>query len=222
MIRLFAFIGMLTAGFPVSALNLDSSFFNTNWNVMAFHQTGNTVSAEYIYDQGVITATLSGDTLRGWWRESNNAQTCGPEGKWSGAIAYLFSADGKSFTGDWNYCGASDSNLNVMGTAWVGTRRDSSYSEAECIAGGRYWCQNACVLSPCGQFTTETQCLAAARFWCSGSCTLEQCPAAIRPPAKRISQRQSLENGTAIAVDIRGRCLESVGPVPQSYYIFRR
>ncbi len=222
MFRLFALIGILAAGFPVAALNLDGSFWNSNWNVMSFHQNGNKVSAEYIYDKGVITATFSGDTLRGWWREYNNAQTCGPQGVWSGAIAFLFSPDGKSFTGDWNYCGSNDSALVVTGTTWAGTLRDSSITETECLAGGRYWCQNACVLSPCGQITTETECVAAARFWCSGTCLLDQCSAAIRPRAQGRPGMQSIENGTGILVDLQGRCLESTGRNAQGNFIFHR
>ncbi len=100
---------------PVRAINIDNTVWETNWNVMTFWQDENRVSAEYMFDGGIITGTLSGDTLRGWWREHDNAKECGPDSTWCGPLLFKFSPDGKSFTGSWGYCGTIPSTLDPEG-----------------------------------------------------------------------------------------------------------
>mgnify|MGYP001558378357 CR=1 FL=1 len=122
---LFLVLG-LAAAFSQAVPQLDGTYWNSNWDVMYFERSGNQVSSEYIYDNGVITATLSGDTLKGWWREYNNTQACGPGGTWSGAMLFLFDSSGTKFTGSWNYCGDSAA-LDPKGSKWVGTKRDTTW-----------------------------------------------------------------------------------------------
>jgi len=147
---LFLLFG-LAATFSQAEPQLEGTYWNfyseMNWDVMHFEREGNRVYSEYIYDKGVISATLSGDTLRGWWREYNNTMACGPGDAWSGAILFLFDSTGTKFTGDWDYCGDS-ADLYPYATNWIGTQRDSAYNAADCGKGGRYWCDGGCLLAP--------------------------------------------------------------------------
>lgn len=190
---------------------LDKTYWNSNWNAMYFEINGNTVSSEYIYDDGVITATLSGDTLRGFWREYNNPQSCGPDGKWSGRMAFLFDSAGTSFTGDWNYCGDSAS-LNLKGTGWTGTLRPGGYTESECAAAGRNWCTDKCQVAACGEALTEAKCLESGRFWCDGVCSLTQCATSIRRLVRPARRGSALPMSQAGLFDLRGCSIEGKGP----------
>ena len=205
------------ATLAVAVPQLDRTYWNSNWNAMYFEQAGGQVASEYVWDMGVITGTLSGDTLRGWWREYNNAQTCGPSGQWSGAVLFLFAPDGKSFTGSWDYCGSDPALLDPLGSSWVGTLRDSAYTQADCEAGGRHWCQNACQIAPCGESTTESQCLAVGHFWCSDVCSLYPCATAIRPRARAFPGRSLAWDGPT--VDVLGRCLDPAARRPQLFFL---
>jgi hypothetical protein len=228
--RIRAFFSLvLSAAFALAALSakpamavpqLDSTYWNSNWQAMFFQNEGSKVEGEYIHDQGVLTGTLHGDTLTGWWREYNNDQTCGPEGRWSGKILFLFAADGKSFTGSWNYC-TDSASLDPDGNGWVGTQRDSGYNQSECQAAGRYWCDNQCRLSACGESLTKVQCEAVGRFWCDDACSLAQCSAGIRPVVRGRSRvpGQSLWEGAA--VDAQGRSLDPAA-LRRGWMIFAR
>lgn len=197
---------------------LDKTYWNSNWNTMYFEIDGNKVVSEYIHDEGVISATLSGDTLRGFWRELNNPQTCGPEGKWSGRVALLFDSTGKAFTGDWDYC--TDSGvLDLRSTRWAGTWRAEGYNEAECGTAGRNWCDGKCQIQTCGGTVTEPECLATGRFWCGGTCSLTQCPSGIRRwGAGRSQSREALPDAN---FDLRGRSLEVGAGRAQGWMILR-
>jgi hypothetical protein len=222
MLRFLSLALLLTIGLSAAALDIDKSFWNTNWNVMNFQQSGTKVTGEYIYDDGILSATLSGDTLRGWWRESNNVQACGPEKVWSGSILFLFSKDGKSFTGDWNYCTGTDSTLDPNSNRWAGTRRDSGYTEKECVAGGRFWCNSACGLIACDSVITETQCKETGRFWCSEACGLVQCSAGIQPFQKSSLAHSQARSHETYYINLLGQSIEPSAPSHPSYYIFQR
>ena len=207
MLSAFAVLSAAAAAFAVPQLN--KTYWDSNWEAMYFEVDGNKVSAEYIHDKGVITGTLSGDTLRGWWREYNNDQTCGPEGKWSGRVALLWDSTGKAFTGDWVYCADSTSELNLKGDRWVGTWREGGYSESECLAASRYWCDNACRIAPCGESMSEAKCLESGRFWCDGACSLQQCGAtSIRRFSRTFPGDQSLGAQSRSGFNVQGRCME--------------
>lgn len=204
----------LALGLPAAAAlavpQLDGTYWNSNWKTMYFERNGNQVAAEYIHDNGVLSATLSGDTLKGWWREYNNAQTCGPGGAWSGAILFLFDAAGTKFTGSWNYCGDSAVALDPNGTGWTGTKRDSGYTEADCGSAGRYWCDGVCMLAACDAPITEQNCKTAGHFWCGNTCKLTQCGnTAIRPARPAGPSADRLPMSLESPVDVSGRCLDA-------------
>jgi len=170
------------------AINLNNTVWETNWNVMTFWQDGNQVTGEYMYDGGILTGTLSGDTLHGWWREYNNSSACGPENSWSGPLAFKFSIDGKSFTGDWGYCGKDPATLNYAGSGWTGTIKEGvvSYTQQECENAGRFWVNNKCSLVPIDSVITKDICERSGRFWCTDTCTMSPCNStAVRNPISR-------------------------------------
>ncbi len=100
---------------------------------MYFWQDGDQVTAECMFDGGIILGSLSGDTLRGWWREHGNAKECGPDNTWSGPLILKFTADGKSFTSSWGYCNTDPLTLNPDADDWTGTIKDGvvTYTQAE-------------------------------------------------------------------------------------------
>ena len=214
----------LFAGLTQAVPQLNGTYWNSNWDVMYFERQGNTVSSEYIYDNGVITGTLHGDTLAGWWREYNNEQACGPDGKWSGRILFLFDSSGAKFTGDWDYCNQVQTYvLNPNSTdRWTGTKRDSAYNEADCGQAGWHWCTDKCQIQPCGEVITKAECELAGRFWCTDACSLAQCPAAIKPWfARARTTGNRMPMSLAFPVDIRGRSLETRGNPAAVYFIGR-
>lgn len=153
--------------------------WDTNWNVMTLWRDGNSVSGEYIYDDGVISGTMDGNIFRGYWREANNAKECGPNNEWSGPVVLRFADNGKSFTGSWGYCSTDINSLNPDGTGWTGTLKEGAtgYTQTECEAAGRYWCDGDCQINPCGTTLTQTECEAAGKFWCNGQCQITSCSA---------------------------------------------
>ncbi len=151
------------------------TYWDTNWNAMTIWKDGNKVSGEYIHDQGIITGTLNNNILRGWWREYGNTKACGPMNEWSGPIAFKFSDDWSSFTGDWGYCSTDPNTLNPDGSGWTGTRRADPYTEAECTNAGRYWCDETCQIQPCGTEITQKQCEEAGKIWCNETCQNQMC-----------------------------------------------
>lgn len=150
--------------------------------------------------------------MRGFRREYNNPQSCGPDNKWSGRVALLFDSTGKAFTGDWNYCSDSAA-LDLKATRWAGAWRAHGYTEAECGAASRYWCDSACRLAPCDAPLTQAQCLDFGRFWCNDACSLSQCTSSIRRVVKA-SPAQSRERVAKGLFDAQGRCLSPDGLSP--------
>lgn len=201
---------LAAAGLASAVPQLDGTYWNSNWDVMYFERSGNNVYSEYIYDNGVITATLKGDTLTGWWREFNNAQKCGPGDSWSGALKFLFDSAGTKFTGSWNYCGDSAA-LDPNGSGWTGSKRDSGYTQADCGSAGRYWCDGKCRLAPCGNTVTEAGCKQAGYFWCDNACSLAQCGSSAIPQSPRAARAYGARMPMSLerAVDANGRCLDA-------------
>ncbi|RKZ39075.1 MAG: hypothetical protein DRQ41_11075, partial [Gammaproteobacteria bacterium] len=150
--------------------------WDTNYKVMFFWQNDTFVAGEYTYENGVLIGALNGNTLRGWWRESKDPRKCGPDKEWSGALAFNFSSDGSSFTGDWNTC-ADDKQLNPNAKRWTGTKRTSTvnYTQTDCEKSGRFWCNGTCSLTSCTQLLTEQSCLLSGRNWCNGLCQISSC-----------------------------------------------
>ncbi len=196
----------------VWGININNTVWNTNWELMYFWQDGNRVSGEYMYDDGILTGTLSGDTLCGWWREYGNTKECGPENTWSGPLLFKFSADGKSFTGSWGYCNSDPSVLDPNGAGWTGTVKEgaASYTQQECEEGGRFWCNNECSLVPCDSELTQDACERSGRIWCADTCKMVPCD--VTPILYPVSRRSSPEfktlhpnNFSDTYFDLRGK-----------------
>jgi hypothetical protein len=212
-IRNISLIFGLAAAFSHAVPQLDGTYWNfysdTRWDVMYFERNGNRVSSEYIHDKGVLSATLSGDTLKGWWRELNNPPACGPGDSWSGAILFLFDSTGTKFTGSSDFCDDSTA-LNPHASDWVGTKRDSAFTQAECEQAYRYWCDGKCLLAPCGSEVAEWVCEDSGHFWCGDSCSMKPCGiSAVRSGRRRRRILDRMPMSRATPVDVNGRCLDS-------------
>lgn len=175
--RILAFSLFIILGCLPQAMASTKTVWTTTWNVMTLWQDGNSVTGEYIYDNGILTGTMEGKIFKGYWRENDNAKSCGPGGEWSGPVVFKFSDDGKTFTGSWGYCGTDINSLDPNGTGWTGSLRDgvTGYTQTECEAARRYWCNGDCQINPCGTTATQAQCEAAGKFWCNGQCQPISC-----------------------------------------------
>ena len=158
---------------------VEESIWDTDYNVMKFWRDGNSVTGEYMYDDGVLIGTMDGNLFKGWWREAGNAKECGPGNTWSGPVIFRFSDDWKSFTGDWGYCPQRIEDLNIESPSrtLTGTRKEgvTNYTETECQNAGRFWCNGICQIQPCGTDLTQEQCEKAGKIWCNGVCQVVQC-----------------------------------------------
>lgn len=85
--------------------------WNTNWGVMSITQSGSVIRGAYTHDHGKLEGTASGRTITGRWSEAPSY--AGPND--AGPIKFTLAADGKSFSGTWNYDGGG-------GGSWSGTR----------------------------------------------------------------------------------------------------
>ncbi len=86
-----------------------NSEWDTNFSKMRLAQDGSKLEGTYDHAGGKLTATLEGRVLKGWWSETDDKLMCGPEGKWSGPMVLRFSADGKSFSGEYGKCERGES-----------------------------------------------------------------------------------------------------------------
>jgi hypothetical protein len=94
-----------------------SGTWSSEWGTMVLTQTGSNVKGTYVHDQGHIAGTISGDELIGRWNEAPTRQ--GPND--AGEVVLTMSADGKSYTGRWNYDGSADTwHTNWNGDCKVG------------------------------------------------------------------------------------------------------
>lgn len=76
-----------------------SGSWDSDWGLMEFSQSGSKVTGTYVYNNGRITGTVSGNTLTGTWSES---PTYNPPGD-AGDVVFTLAADGRSFAGNWRY-----------------------------------------------------------------------------------------------------------------------
>ena len=89
--------------------------WETNWGALTLTQSGTTVTGSYTHDGGKITGTVSGTTLTGTWSEGPTF--AGPND--AGPLVFKLGADGKSFSGLWNYEGKTPDK------SWNGTRAET-------------------------------------------------------------------------------------------------
>jgi len=64
----------------------------------------NHFNGTYDYAGGKITGTIVGNTIQGWWSETDDKHICGPGNRWSGPFVMRFSSDGRSFKGKYGKC----------------------------------------------------------------------------------------------------------------------
>jgi len=73
--------------------------FNSDFNRLTFHQSGNNVSGNYEHSNGRIKGKLNGNVLTGWWYQDNG----------KGRFRFVFNSEFSSFTGKWSYDDAEPS-----------------------------------------------------------------------------------------------------------------
>ena len=83
---------------------------------MQLTQSGSTVTGTYVYDQGEITGTVTGNVLRGTWTEVPTRQP--PDD--AGDFEFTMDEECESFSGTWGY----GSGGGMTGD-WSGTRTSS-------------------------------------------------------------------------------------------------
>ena len=76
-----------------------SGKWKTSSGILTFTQAGNDVTGSYTHDNGKIEGTLEGNILRGRWSESPSYKPP----KDAGDLEFIFSEDGRNFTGKWRY-----------------------------------------------------------------------------------------------------------------------
>ncbi|MDX9881198.1 MAG: hypothetical protein RBS73_03965 [Prolixibacteraceae bacterium] len=83
-----------------------SGTYQTDFKEMTLQQNGNQVTGTYEHSGGRIEGTLYGNTLTGWWYQTNG----------KGRFVFVFNNDCSAFTGKWSYGDAEPSS------AWNGKR----------------------------------------------------------------------------------------------------
>ena len=79
---------------------------------MELLQSGNSVTGSYTWDQGKISATVSGNKITGTWSES---PSYGPPND-AGDIEVTMSEDCRSFSGRWRYGSSGDWKTDYTGS----------------------------------------------------------------------------------------------------------
>jgi uncharacterized cupin superfamily protein len=83
-----------------------SGVYKTDFNEMTLQQNGNQVAGTYKHSGGRIEGTLHGNTLTGWWYQTNG----------KGRFTFVFNSNFTSFIGKWAY------NNDEPNRNWNGTR----------------------------------------------------------------------------------------------------
>ncbi len=100
----------LLAVWSISIIGLQAQnvagVYQTDFNEMTLQQNGSSVTGTYKHSNGRIEGTLSGNTMTGWWYQSNA----------KGRFTYVFNGDFSAFTGKWSYDNAEPAN------AWNGKK----------------------------------------------------------------------------------------------------
>ena len=78
------------------------------WKTVRLTQNGNSVTGSYTWKGGKISGTVSGNTLKGTWKQSEDSK--------SGTFEFTMSSDGKRFDVKWWYAGDSKTNVGEAGT----------------------------------------------------------------------------------------------------------
>jgi hypothetical protein len=93
-----------------------SGTWKTSFGLMTLTQDGSHVTGSYPHDSGKIQGTLEGNVLRGSWSESPSYKPP----KDAGDLEFVFSEDGRNFTGTWRY----GSQKQSWDGKWTGEKQD--------------------------------------------------------------------------------------------------
>lgn len=85
--------------------------WTTNWGDMTLTGSGDRISGTYSHSQGNLQGAVTGNVLRFHWTQKGNGN--------KGAGKFLLSADGKTFSGSWNY----EDDPDKPGSSWTGSRK---------------------------------------------------------------------------------------------------
>jgi len=102
------------------------SHWESNFNRMHLYKNGTQIDGNYEYAGGSLSGVMSGNILKGWWAENDDATNCGPGNKWSGPFVLTFSSDGKSFTGQYGKCDKGQTDFNSLSGDWHGRLYDGA------------------------------------------------------------------------------------------------
>ena len=107
----------------VYADNAFKSEWDTDFKRLKIVQQGNQVSGSYDYAGGKITGTIVGNTIQGWWSETDDKHMCGPGNQWSGPFVMRLSSDGRSFKGNYGKCERGENSFDNLPSDrhWNGT-----------------------------------------------------------------------------------------------------
>ena len=115
--RILVFSLFIILGCLSQAMAATKTVWTTNWNVMTLWQDGNSVTGEYIYDNGILTGTMEGKIFKGYWRESGNAKSCGLEVNGAGLWFSSFRTTGNHSQGHGGPAVLTSTALIQMGQA---------------------------------------------------------------------------------------------------------
>jgi hypothetical protein len=107
--------GGQSAGSPAATFAL-SGKWKTDFGLMTLTQDGSTVTGSYTHDSGKIEGRLEGNILRGTWSESPSYKAP----KDAGDFEFIFSEDGRNFTGTWR----SGSQKQSWDGKWTGKKQE--------------------------------------------------------------------------------------------------
>ncbi len=124
-----------------------SSVWSTNWNRLYLIQNDSYVTGHYVYYDkgelvsGQIEGTLTGNLLKGWWKESDQP-SCGPNKAWDGPVTFRFAEDGTSFVGDWGECSDTPDTVNPSDNTWNGSLLEGVFNINKLVERFSIWSTN--------------------------------------------------------------------------------
>ncbi|HPC87006.1 MAG TPA: hypothetical protein P5208_04910 [Smithellaceae bacterium] len=113
---LWCFLALVGCAGP--KMNLAGNWTSSEGGAMTIHQNGSEIRGTYTLKDGVITGTLSGHTVKGYWIQNHSGRRCAESRNNSyywGTMQFVFTQN--DYTGTWGYCDDRPTN------PWTGRRR---------------------------------------------------------------------------------------------------
>lgn len=108
--KIFALLLVLSVSIMGLRAQNVSGVYQTDFNELTLQQNGSQVTGTYKHADGRIEGTINGNTMTGWWYQSNG----------KGRFTFVFNNDFSAYTGKWGY-----DNAEPSGT-WNGRRTSGS------------------------------------------------------------------------------------------------